>query len=188
MPEIVLPAPRYGKSSRGTPRLRRTPRALHGAPRLASRATEAALRLDCCAVLPRVAWVHFLLILDARGKAGTNVLIHFGLLLRSSSFRILTDRGSYRRCETSLCSITRSKLRFRTTTQRRGVTRGSAALWLFASRRQAHFLMEHHKAILLMPNVRAKRATTAWRAGQQAQNGPQAQRLMASVTCRWRSA
>jgi len=38
------------------------------------------------------------------------------------------------------------------------------------------------------PNVRAKRATAAWRAGQQAQNGPQAQRLMASVTCRWRSA
>ena len=80
MPEIVLPAPRYGKSSRGNPRLRRTPRALHGAPRLASRATEAALRLDCCAVLPRVAWVHFLLIPDARGKAGTNVLIHFGFL------------------------------------------------------------------------------------------------------------
>jgi len=40
----------------------------------------------------------------------------------------------------------------------------------------------------LMPNVRAKLATTAWRAGQQAQNGPQAKRLMASVTCRWRSA
>ena len=39
-----------------------------------------------------------------------------------------------------------------------------------------------------MPNVRAKRAPTAWRAGQQAQNGPQAQRLMASATCRWRSA
>ena len=30
----------------------------------------------------------------------------------------------------------------------------------------------------LRPNVRAKRATTAWRAGQQAQNGPQAQRLI----------
>jgi len=42
--------------------------------------------------------------------------------------------------------------------------------------------------LLVRPNVRAKRATTAWRAGQQAQNGPQAQRLMASVTCRWRSA
>ena len=41
---------------------------------------------------------------------------------------------------------------------------------------------------VLRPNVRAKRATTAWRAGQQAQNGPKAQRLMASVTCRWRSA
>jgi len=38
------------------------------------------------------------------------------------------------------------------------------------------------------PNVRAKRATTAWRAGQQAQNGPQAQRLMAGATCRCRSA
>jgi len=41
---------------------------------------------------------------------------------------------------------------------------------------------------IVLPNVRAKRAPTAWRAGQQAQNGPKAQRLMASVTCRWRSA
>jgi len=41
---------------------------------------------------------------------------------------------------------------------------------------------------ILTPNVRAKRATTAGCAGQQAQNGPQALRLMASVTCRWRSA
>jgi len=188
MPEIVLPAPRYGKSSRGTPRLRRTPRALHGAPRLASRATEATLRLDCCDVLPKVAWVHFLLIPVARGKAGTYVLIHFGLLLQSSCFRILTDRGSYRSCVSLLCSITRSKLRSRTTMQRRDVTRGSAALWLFTSRRQAHFLLEHHKAVLLMPNVRAKRAPTAWRAGQQAQNGPKAQRLMAGAPCRWRSA
>jgi hypothetical protein len=38
------------------------------------------------------------------------------------------------------------------------------------------------------PNVRAKLAPTAWRAGQQAQNGPQAQRLMASAPCRWCSA
>ena len=38
------------------------------------------------------------------------------------------------------------------------------------------------------PNVRAKRATAAGHAGQQAQNGPQAQRLMAGVACRWRSA
>jgi len=44
------------------------------------------------------------------------------------------------------------------------------------------------ESFFVTPNVRAKRATTAWRAGQQAQNGPQAQRLMASVTCRWRSA
>jgi len=46
----------------------------------------------------------------------------------------------------------------------------------------------HEMVLVATPNVRAKRATTAWRAGQQAQNGPQAQRLMASVTCRWRSA
>ena len=42
--------------------------------------------------------------------------------------------------------------------------------------------------VLVMPNVRAKLAPTAWRAGQQAQNGPKAQRLMASVPRRWCSA
>ena len=44
------------------------------------------------------------------------------------------------------------------------------------------------KGICVKPNVRAKRATTAWRGGQQAQNGAKPQRLMASATCRWRSA
>jgi len=38
------------------------------------------------------------------------------------------------------------------------------------------------------PNVRAKLAPAAWCAGQQAQNGPQAQRLMTSVPRRWGSA
>ena len=38
------------------------------------------------------------------------------------------------------------------------------------------------------PNVRAKLAPTVWRAGRHAQNGPQAQRMMASATSRWRSA
>ena len=36
MKTILLPAPGYGKSSRGTPRLRRLPRTLHGAARLAA--------------------------------------------------------------------------------------------------------------------------------------------------------
>ena len=36
--------------------------------------------------------------------------------------------------------------------------------------------------------VRAKRTTTAGRAGQQAQNGAKPQSLMASAACRWRSA
>ena len=47
-------------------------------------------------------------------------------------------------------------LRSRATTRRREVIRGFTALWLFNSRRQAHFLLEQHKAVLLMPNVRAK--------------------------------
>ena len=38
------------------------------------------------------------------------------------------------------------------------------------------------------PNVRVKLAPTAWRAGQHAHNGPQAQRMMAGVTSRWGSA
>ena len=41
---------------------------------------------------------------------------------------------------------------------------------------------------VVLPNVRAKLAPAAWRAGQQAKNGPQAQRLMASVPRRWGSA
>ena len=40
----------------------------------------------------------------------------------------------------------------------------------------------------VLPNVRAKLAPAAWRTGQQAQNGPQAQRLMASAPRRWGSA
>ena len=59
---------------------------------------------------------------------------------------------------------------------------------LLSSPREALTLLAHRTACFVRPNVRAKRAATAWRAGQQAQNGPQAQRLMASVTCRWRSA
>ena len=39
-----------------------------------------------------------------------------------------------------------------------------------------------------MPNVRVKPAPTAWRAGQQAQNGPQAQRLLAGAPRCWGSA
>ena len=58
----------------------------------------------------------------------------------------------------------------------------------FSAPRQALTLLAHRTACSVRPNVRAKRATTAWRAGQQAQNGPQAQRLMAGVACRWRSA
>ena len=40
----------------------------------------------------------------------------------------------------------------------------------------------------VMPNVRVKPAPTAWRGGQHAHNGPQAQRMMAGATSRWGSA
>jgi len=49
-------------------------------------------------------------------------------------------------------------------------------------------LAAKEEMMIARPNVRAKRATTAGRAGQQAQNGPHALRLMAGVACRWRSA
>ena len=42
--------------------------------------------------------------------------------------------------------------------------------------------------VFVRSNVRVKPAPTAWRAGQQAQNGPQAQRLMAGVPRCWGSA
>ena len=47
---------------------------------------------------------------------------------------------------------------------------------------------EQRMQCLTLPNVRVKPAPTAWRAGQQAQNGPQAQRLMAGVPRCWGSA
>ena len=45
MRPILLAPRRDGKSSRGIPRLRRTPGALHGAPRLAARTTSSNSRL-----------------------------------------------------------------------------------------------------------------------------------------------
>ena len=64
---------------------------------------------------------------------------------------------------------------------------GLAASWLFNPRRQAHFLLARHKLDYPMPNVRAKRETTA---GRQARAGENVQRTARPglVTCRWRSA
>ena len=64
---------------------------------------------------------------------------------------------------------------------------GRAALWLFSSRRQAHFLLEYSTGVFLKPNVRAKRATTA---GRQARDAENVHRTCFAglVACRWRSA
>ena len=54
----------------------------------------------------------------------------------------------------------------------RAESSGEAASWLFSSRRKALTLLECCTADLALPNVRVKPAPTAWRAGQQAHNGP----------------
>ena len=64
---------------------------------------------------------------------------------------------------------------------------GRAAAWLFDSRQQAHFLRECSVADFLMPNVRAKRATTAGRQARAGENVPRTARP-GLVACRWRSA
>ena len=64
---------------------------------------------------------------------------------------------------------------------------GEALSWLFSSRRKALTLLEHHKAYLPMPNVRAKRAATAGRQARAGENVPRTARP-GLVACRWRSA
>ena len=68
-----------------------------------------------------------------------------------------------------------------------GETCGLAASWLSNPRRQAHFLRELRIAFVLMPNVRAKRATTAGRQARAGENVPRTARP-GLVACRWRSA
>ena len=65
---------------------------------------------------------------------------------------------------------------------------GRAGLWLFSSRRQAHFLLEYSTGVFLKPNVRAKRRPTAWRDGQAGQNGAKPQPSLDGVPSRWASA
>ena len=61
---------------------------------------------------------------------------------------------------------------------------GLAASWVFSSRRQSHFLLESCTAVFLKPNVRAKLAPTAGRAGPVGEN---VQRTAGPglVACRW---
>ena len=69
----------------------------------------------------------------------------------------------------------------------RTASRGFAASWLFSPRRQALILLEHCTAFLALPNVRAKRATTAGRQGPDGENVP-CTTGRALAACRWRSA
>ena len=65
--------------------------------------------------------------------------------------------------------------------------RGSAALWLLGSRRKPHFLLMYRTVEVVLPNVRAKRATTAGRQARAGENVPRTARP-GLVACRWRSA
>ncbi len=188
MRAILLPASRHCKSSRGTPRLRRLPRTLHGALRLAAWTTRLG------------SWPRFLAGPPAAQPGLTFSLTHPGsdLLAPSVLFHPLVASGGFIvRLDWPALTPALTEIRLfvptlgsvcRACTSCRAGIRGLAASWLFNSRRQAHFLLEHHKADSVLPNVRAKLATTAWRAGQAAQNGAKPQRRMTSVTCRWRSA
>ena len=70
---------------------------------------------------------------------------------------------------------------------RRAGSGGFAASWLFHSRRQALTLLRRRIRLFALPNVRAKRATTA---GRQARAGENVPRTTGPglVACRWRSA
>ena len=166
---ILLAAQRYGKSSRGTPRLRRAPGTLHGAPRLASRTTGATSW--CC--LPGSA--HDLprrfTVFSVFSEAGMWTLAHcrtFSLLLGATSeVRWVSSHTGSGRTPTLVPSTPTSRCE----------PPGCAALsftalpsWLFNSRRQALTLLAHRTTVLLMPNVRAKPAPTVGRQAAATEN------------------
>ena len=139
---ILLAASRHGKSSRGTPRLRRTPRSLQGAPRLALRTTNVA---------------------EVPGKRGRSTTLADCLL---KGPLVAAVGVKFPTCNQSLIMPELSRFIAPSAaalacTRRRDVFRGSARLWLFSSRRYEHFLLEHSPAAFLMPNVGANRPAEA---------------------------
>ena len=182
---ILLPAQRYGKSSRGTPRLRRAPRRLHGAPRLALQTTRAASW--CCLPgsaddLPR--WFTVLSVLSG---AVTWPLAHCGnfSLPLGPTFEVrwvLSPTGSGR-CPALVPSTPTSGY------EPPGCAMTALSVqpsWLFNPRRQALTLLAHRPAVLLMPNVRAKPAPAARRRARAVENVPC--HRPGPVACRWGSA
>ena len=183
MAVILLPAACHGKSSRGTPRLRRTPRALHGALRLALRANNVVSPFSfvaCAHDLP-LGSLSSRLCCELQGWTSCSPQHHVvvlgayflnGALFACEALAYVGSLGPLH------CSKPASS------------ADSSAALprcGLFSSRQQAHFLLAQQTAAFLMPNVRAKRATTA---GPQARAGENVLRTARPGlgACRWRSA
>ena len=127
MRTIVQPAPRCGKSSRGIPRLRRSPSTLQGAVRLAACATDFRFwcELSPCIVLFN----------SMRTRSLTHSSSGIGRIcaqaIRSMSLRLDLIAVIHRvalACNWEVAD---------------GLSRlcGLVASWLFHSRRQAHFLL-----------------------------------------------
>ena len=187
---ILLPAPRYGKSSRGTPRLRRTPRTLQGAPRLAARTTGSFSLSGTFAADPdarsELCAPSFIRALTLGATCSLlNLLAASGGVLVSLDWSALTPALT----EIRLFDWFVPSVGLVASSQRAAPKRtcGLAASWLLNSRRQAHFLLDCHMAVVLMPNVRAKRATTGGRQARADENVPRTARP-GLVACRWRSA
>ena len=153
MPAILLAAPRYGKSSRGTPRLRPHPRTLHGAPRLAARTTtlNSGPRLLAPAQRRRtVATFH--LILPSPDRPARSALQRCSI--HSTPWRhpscVRTGRRSHRPQTEIRLFVPPGLLGcLELPHLAEAVSRGLAASWLFSSRRQAHFLLAQPMAVFL---------------------------------------
>ena len=181
MRAILLPSERHSKSSRGTPRLRRMPRVLHGAVRLTSRTTTLNLgpllveaEQDTRPCLPCSSFIRALPTFPKRAFASCG---------RSCRCLAPLDWPALR---PALSEIRLSLLAECPSASSRCIMLDWNS-WLFRSRRQAHFLLAKQTAGLLMPDVRGKRAPTA---GRQARAGENVQRTTGPglVACRWRSA
>ena len=172
---ILLPALLHRKSSRGTPRLRRAPLTLHCTPRLAAgaRTTGSFSLSGTFAADPdarsELCVPSFIRAVTLGATCSLlNLLVASGGVLVSLDWPALTPAlTEIRPFDWFVPSVGLVASSQRAAPKR---TCGLAASWLFNSRRQAHFLLELHIAVVLMPNVRAEAGPTAKRQARAVEN------------------
>ena len=187
MRAILHPAARHGKSSVGTPLLRLLPRSLHGAVRLAAWTTRVGY------------WSRFVASAQGAQIGLTFSLIHpsADLLARSAPLHPLAASGGvlvtldWPALTPALTEIRLFVLLDCLAASSYGSTLSwnsrlgrVVAVWCTALR--AADSAGAPQAVLVLPNVRGNRATTAWR---QRPDGENVLRTAgrALVACRWRS-